>query len=112
MHAPTIRSNVVDFLELAEKATARLQASPYLAVRRLWCELEQGILLLRGDVDSFYLKQVAQEAVASVKGTTRLVNEIIVARATGSDGAENFPNVELEARKNRAPDRRSEPSWC
>jgi hypothetical protein len=41
--------------------------------------LEQGILFLRGDLDSFYLKQVAQEAIACVKGTTRLVNEIVVA---------------------------------
>ena len=79
MRAPTIHSGPVDLLKLAETATACLQASPYLAVRKLWCELEQGILFLRGDLDSFYLKQVAQEAVACVKGTTRLVNEIVVA---------------------------------
>ena len=79
MHASTIHSSPVDFLKLAETATTCLQASSYLAVRKLWCELEQGILFLRGDLDSFYLKQVAQEAVACVKGTTRLVNEIVVA---------------------------------
>jgi hypothetical protein len=78
MHVPTIRSSPVNSLILAETATARLRASPYLPVRRLWCELEQGILFLRGAVDSFYLKQVAQEAVARVRGTTRLVNEITV----------------------------------
>ncbi len=79
MRTTTIHDSPVDFLELAETATTCLQASPYLAVRKLWCELEQGILFLRGDLDSFYLKQVAQEAIACVKGTTRLVNEIVVA---------------------------------
>ena len=79
MRAPAIHSSPVDFLKLAETATTCLQASPYLAVRKLWCELEQGMLFLRGNLDSFYLKQVAQEAVTCVKGTTRLVNEIVVA---------------------------------
>ena len=79
MRASTIHSSPVDLLKLVETATACLQASPYLAVRRLWCELEQGILFLRGDLDSFYLKQVAQETVADVNRTTRLVNKIEVA---------------------------------
>ena len=79
MRAPTIHSSGVDFLKLAETATTCLQASPYLAIRKLWCDLEQGMLFLRGDLDSFYLKQVAQETVAGVNRTTRLVNKIEVA---------------------------------
>ena len=79
MRASTIHSSPVDLLKLAETATACLQASPYLAVQRLWCDLEQGILFLRGDLTSFYLKQVAQEAVAGVNRTARLVNECVVA---------------------------------
>jgi osmotically-inducible protein OsmY len=51
--------------------------------------LTQGVLFLRGNLDSFYLKQVAQEAVVCVKGTTRLVNEIVVGRGTGREEAEN-----------------------
>jgi osmotically-inducible protein OsmY len=51
--------------------------------------LTQGVLFLRGNLDSFYLKQVAQEAAACVKGTTRLVNEIVVARGTGNEWAEH-----------------------
>ena len=95
MRATTIRSSPVDFLSVAKTETACLQASPYLAVRMLWCELKQGVLFLRGNVDSFYLKQVAQEAVVCVKGTTRLVNEIVVAREAGREGTKNYRNVEL-----------------
>jgi len=95
MRATTIRSSPADFLSVAETETACLQASPYLAVRMLWCELKQGVLFLRGNVDSFYLKQVAQEAVVCVKGTARLVNEIVVARGIGSERAENSRNVEF-----------------
>ena len=93
MRASTIRSSPVEFLSVAE--TACLQASPYLAVRKLRCELTQGVLFLRGNLDSFYLKQVAQEAVVCVKGTTRLVNEVVVAREAGSEGAKSSRNVEL-----------------
>ena len=89
MRASTIRRSPVNFLRPAKTETACLQASPYLAVRKLWCELTQGVLFLQGNLDSFYLKQVAQEAVVCVKGSTRLVNEIVVARGTGSEQAEN-----------------------
>jgi hypothetical protein len=78
MPASTTHGGPVDLLRTAEMATACLRASPHLAIRKVWCELERGILFLRGDLGSFYLKQVAQETVAWAKGTTRLVNEIVV----------------------------------
>jgi osmotically-inducible protein OsmY len=109
MRASTIHSSPVDLLKLEETATACLHASSYLAVRRLWCELEKGILFLRGSLDSFYLKQVAQEAVVRIKGTARLVNEIVVARAAGSQGGREVPERWAGGKPESCTERRSEP---
>ena len=59
-------------------ANDRLQGSPYRAVRGVLCTYDDGILLLRGQVPSYYHKQLAQEAVAVLDGVTELVNEIKV----------------------------------
>ena len=40
------------------------------------CDL--GVLLLKGHLPNFYHKQLAQEAVAWVKGVSQVVNEIEV----------------------------------
>ena len=47
-------------------AIRRLHASPYHVLRRLSCEYRDGVLILRGAVGSFYLKQVAQVAVSQI----------------------------------------------
>jgi osmotically-inducible protein OsmY len=39
---------------------------------------DRGTILLRGQVPSFYLKQLAQEAVKKIEGLGRVVNEIEV----------------------------------
>lgn len=44
----------------------RLRSSPYLSLRDLKCGLWQGKLVLRGQVPTFYLKQVAQSVVRSI----------------------------------------------
>ena len=51
---------------------------PHLTMQRLWCEFEQGRLFLWGQVRSFYLKQLAQEAVVGMEGVRQVVNEIEV----------------------------------
>ncbi len=48
-----------------ERAARReLQRSSYLAIRRVECRYRDGVLTLRGRLPSFFLKQVAQTAVA------------------------------------------------
>jgi len=74
----TICDNPVHFRGIAEAAAECLQNSPYQAVRRVLCVCDHGILFLRGHLSSFYEKQVAQEAVAKVKGVTQVRNEIEV----------------------------------
>jgi osmotically-inducible protein OsmY len=64
--------------EVAEAARDCLQRSPYRPVKNVSCECRQGVLFLRGPLPTFYLKQLAQEAVARVEGMSQVVNETVV----------------------------------
>lgn len=63
---------------IVKAATECLQNSPYQPVKKVLCECSHGILILRGNVSTFYQKQVAQEAVARVNGVTQVRNDIQV----------------------------------
>jgi len=58
-----------------EAARRQLRRSPYRLIRELSCCCSQGMLVLRGRLPSFYLKQVAQETVLAVAGQAEVVNE-------------------------------------
>jgi osmotically-inducible protein OsmY len=61
---------------LAEAAMARLRTNPYPTIRRVSCECDdQGVLVLRGRLPTYYQKQLAQEAVARLPGVTQVVNQ-------------------------------------
>ena len=63
---------------VAERA---LRSGPYPALKKLSCDYRGGVLVLRGCLPSYYLKQVAQEVVAhQVPGVSRLDNQIQVVR--------------------------------
>ena len=59
-------------------ARGLLQQSPYQVLRRVRCEFHEGILTLRGEVPSFYMKQIAQTTVRRVLGVEVLVNRLEV----------------------------------
>ena len=62
--------------ELAERC---LRGNSYLALKNLSCDGREGVLVLRGCLPSYYLKQIAQEVVAhQVKGVGRIDNQIQV----------------------------------
>ena len=61
-----------------------MQSSPYPDVRSISCEFQDGVIVLRGQVDSFYLKQVAQETIRNVEGVTVIVNIISVTEIKGT----------------------------
>jgi len=63
---------------IVETARRRLRECPHLTMQRVWCELQEGRLFLRGQVPSFYLKQLAQTAVVGLEGVGQVVNEIEV----------------------------------
>jgi osmotically-inducible protein OsmY len=77
-HESRLSTQSVDLCEIAVAARQCLYDSPYRTMRRVSCECQDSILFLRGNLSSFYEKQVAQETVAGIKGTTQVVNEIEV----------------------------------
>jgi hypothetical protein len=67
-----------DGSDVAKAAEARLRTSPYSALRNVECECDDGVLILRGPLGSYYHKQLAQEMVSGVVGVVQVVNEIEV----------------------------------
>jgi osmotically-inducible protein OsmY len=68
--------------EVTEAAKDRLRKTPYWALKALSCEYDRGALFLRGQLPSFYQKQLAQEAVVGLPGVTQVVNETEVVLAS------------------------------
>lgn len=58
---------------------AKLAACPYHVLRSVLCDFRQGILTLRGELPTFYHKQMAQEVVGGMAGVRQVVNQIEVA---------------------------------
>jgi len=64
---------------VAEAARRQLELSPYSGIRQVRCESNgRGVLYLRGELPSFYYKQLAQQAVLKLEGVTQVVNEVVV----------------------------------
>ena len=63
---------------LQELAEGCLRRNPYLALKNVACDCREGVLVLRGCLPSYYLKQVAQEVVARLEGVERIENQIEV----------------------------------
>ncbi len=68
--------------EVAARARACLQSSPYATVRQVDCRFDAGTLFLHGCLPAWYHKQLAQEAVARVDGVRQVVNRIEVVFAS------------------------------
>jgi hypothetical protein len=62
----------------ASVARQRIARIPHLTMQRIWCEFDGGTLFLRGQVPSFYHKQLAQEAVHGLDAVDAIANEIEV----------------------------------
>lgn len=65
---------------VVEKAVYQaLSNNPHLCRRRFQCQAdERGAITLHGKVDSWYQKQLAQEAIRHVNGVNRIYNELEV----------------------------------
>jgi hypothetical protein len=61
--------------DVAEIARGRLGNSPYLAIRTVSCDYDNGVLRLYGRLRSFHHKQLAQEAVRRLVGVRHIINE-------------------------------------
>ena len=81
--------------ESAEAARDCLQRSSYYPIRSVSCERRQGVLFLRGPLPTFYLQQLAQEAVAKVEGILRVVNDTVVDASPLSDARDVEPGLSV-----------------
>ncbi len=68
-------ASLSDSCHVVAKAKERLQTAPYPTVQNVSCQYDDGVLFLRGEVPSFFDKQLAQEAVFKLEGVTRVINE-------------------------------------
>ncbi|WP_254509387.1 BON domain-containing protein [Anatilimnocola floriformis] len=64
--------------DLETMAHQALQSSPYRDIRRVHCEVREGVLTLQGQVSSFYHKQIAQEHLQSKFAGCALDNRLVV----------------------------------
>jgi osmotically-inducible protein OsmY len=76
-----------DRARVATEALRRLRSTGYLALQDVSCDVHEECVHLRGRLPSYYLKQVAQTAVAEVEGVRRLINQIEVTAPTAPAGA-------------------------
>lgn len=75
------------------EAQSRLRRDVLDQVRKVWgesgfpslkhigCVIEEGKLVIRGNVPSYYMKQMAQVLVLPVRGAPLIVNELFVIRS-------------------------------
>lgn len=69
-----------DGSDVAKAAEARLRTSPYSALRNVSCECDDGVLVLDGQLGSYYHKQLAQATVSGVEGEVQVVDrtEVVI----------------------------------
>ncbi|MCA9160842.1 MAG: BON domain-containing protein [Planctomycetales bacterium] len=70
--------------DVQSRAQASLRGCPYREVQKTTCLFHKGVLLLRGEVSSYYLKQIAQTVLMNVEGVNHIVNTIHVRTADAS----------------------------
>ncbi|MDG2381193.1 MAG: BON domain-containing protein [Pirellulaceae bacterium] len=71
----TIREDRVGLEDKVEKA---LQLNPYLTRNGLRCETNQGRVILRGEVNSYFQKQMATETLRKLRGIEEIDNQLEV----------------------------------
>ncbi|HVA50596.1 MAG TPA: BON domain-containing protein [Pirellulales bacterium] len=64
---------------VARRAEERLRGSTFVAIRRLTCDVHEGMLTVRGRVPNFYTKQVALSLLSSVPGVEEITDRVEVA---------------------------------
>lgn len=72
---------MIDMMPLDDRVLTALERNPYLMHRNLRFETHQGRVILRGVVNTYFQKQMAQEALRHVEGVAEIANELEVAWA-------------------------------
>jgi len=77
-HAEQRGSDAPPEFGLGELAESRLRSNSYLALKNVSCDYREGVLVLRGRLPTYYLKQVATAVVSGLPGVQHIVNQIDV----------------------------------
>ncbi|MBP87473.1 MAG: hypothetical protein CMJ64_12235 [Planctomycetaceae bacterium] len=65
---------------IARTLRDRFQQSPYLAIRQVSCDFQEGVAILRGTVPTYYTRQIAITLALSVDGVEVFDDRIQVGR--------------------------------
>ena len=65
-------------MTLNQRIDDAIQASPHLQRRQLSVHQEAGRVILRGQVPSYFQKQIAQETIKHIEGVESIENELVV----------------------------------
>ena len=68
-------------MPLEDRVMTALDRNPYFSRRTLRFETQEGRVILRGVVSTFFQKQMAQEALKRVEGIDEITNEVEVSWA-------------------------------
>jgi len=63
---------------VVDAAIKELRSRGYVGLRTLTCEYHEGMLILRGVVSSYFLKQLAREAVHKIEKVNMIVDAVEV----------------------------------
>jgi hypothetical protein len=75
-----------------------LQSSGYAALRRLRCEVTEGVVIVHGVVASYFLKQIAQTLMQQLDGIEMVTNLVEVrVNCRGEDHENASAGVDPEA---------------
>jgi hypothetical protein len=84
LEEPTCGQEVASATAIVEAAENCLRKNAYLVLRNISCEFREGVLVLRGCLPTYYLKQIAQSAVLGIAGIDRIDNQIVVRSSFGA----------------------------
>jgi osmotically-inducible protein OsmY len=80
--AQTIRLKAPAHGTIARDALRVFRSSSYSELRNIQCESRDDVLILRGQVSTFYMKQLAQERIRSMEGVRAVINDLQVVDPT------------------------------
>jgi hypothetical protein len=69
--------------ELEQRIVASLQNHHVPSLHKVQVEVHQGVVTLRGEVNSFYAKQLTQHSARRVAGDSRVIDELSVVTPAG-----------------------------
>lgn len=64
--------------DVGEIAQQRLRDCPYAALRNVQCRFHEGVLVLSGEVPTYYTKQMAQQYLRDLDQVQQIDNRLVV----------------------------------